>query len=222
MTDGVLHPALQGLAIRQRRRLRRLGLLLFLSLALGLLGGIVVALTSENAGGLLLLGLTGGLVFPIIILIGGVLWILDRRLSRGLNSANRLLRDCAPQSVQLQPMAGTHRTGALALLRLATPPAIVQEPVSVLINPDFRWSALPRQEIALAWYCKELVVGSSWVGLRYNDAPLLGKIVDQAAYFRRKRLVKALLGILLLIGVFAVGLAMLDIDWKNPAWDGLK
>ncbi|MEI2741660.1 MAG: hypothetical protein V9G63_04375 [Candidatus Competibacter sp.] len=206
MSQTTLHPALQKLAVTHRRRLRSLGLLLFLAVAGLLMFLMVAAFTSRDAGNLLLLGLVGFLMLPVVASLGGMMWFLDRWLSRGLNEADQLLRDCAPQSARLTPLGRGDGMGLLAALRLATAqPA--SAPAHALINPAFRWSSPPADEIDVRLYCRTLMPDSPWVALGPNGAPLIGKIVDREARQRRRRwLAVALAVVSLIVAVLASSL----------------
>ncbi|HRE55237.1 MAG TPA: hypothetical protein PLP22_10655 [Candidatus Competibacter sp.] len=206
MSQTTLHPALQKLAVTHRRRLRSLGLLLFLAVAGLLMFLMVAAFTSRDAGNLLLLGLVGFLMLPVVASLGGIMWFLDRWLSRGLNEADQLLRDCAPQSARLTPLGRGDGMGLLAALRLATAqPA--SAPAHALINPAFRWSSPPSGEIEVRLHCRALAPDSPWVALGPDGAPLIGKIVDREARQRRRRwLAVALAVVSLIVAVLASAL----------------
>ena len=198
-----LHPSLQKLAATHRRRLRLLSLLLFLTIAGTLLFEMVIAFTSEDGTNLLLLGLIGLLMLPIVALIGGLLWYLDHRLSRTLNVANQLLRDCAPQAIRLTPLERASRDGVLAVLQPLVGHSSAA-PVHALINPSFRWSAPPRREIEVQIYCRQLAPGNELVALPPDGVPLLGKVLDRRAYDRQRRALR--IAALVLLGVALVGL----------------
>ncbi|MBL8259697.1 MAG: hypothetical protein JNM60_07820 [Candidatus Competibacteraceae bacterium] len=196
MSETNLHPALQKLAATHRRRLRLLGLWLFLAAAGFLMLLMVKAFTGQDAGSLLLLGLVGLLMLPAMAFAGGLMWYLDRRLSRGLDEIERLLRDCAPQAARLTPLGRGDGMGLLATLQLATEPTAPAKPLHALINPSFRWSAPPLGEIDVRLYCRELAPDRLWIALGAGGAPLIGKLIDRDAY-RRRRLLLAVSLILL-------------------------
>ena len=104
-----LHPSLQKLDALHRRRLRLLGALLLLTILGTLLFEVVIAFTSQDGASLLLLGLIVLLMLPIVAGVGGLLWVLNRWLSRSLNAASQLLRDCAPQAARLTPIERASR-----------------------------------------------------------------------------------------------------------------
>lgn len=198
-----LHPSLQKLAAVHRQRLRRLSLLLFLTVAGTLLFEMMIAFTSQDGTNLLLLGLIGLLMLPIVALLGGLMWYLDHRLARSLNTADQLLRDCAPQAFRLAPIERASRDGVLAMLHplAGHSPA---EPVHALINPSFRWSPPPRGEIEVQVHCRELKPGNELVALQPDDVPLLGKVVDRTAYDRQRRVLR--IAALVLLGAVLVGI----------------
>ncbi len=212
MTDiptALLHPCLRKPVAVHRRRLRLLGMLLFLTMAGALMFGIVTASTSQDFTSLLLLGLIGLILLPIVALLGGLMWYLDHELSRSANTANQLLRDCAPLTARLTPLERVSRDGVLAMLQPLAGESARAEPVHALINPSFRWSAPPRQEVTVELYCRALQPNDEWIALQSgNSDPLLGKIVDLAAYRRRMRWLKiAVLILLVLTLAVAVGRA---------------
>ncbi|MDG4551451.1 MAG: hypothetical protein P9F19_18535 [Candidatus Contendobacter sp.] len=198
-----LHPSLQKLGAVHRRRLRLLSLLLFLVFAGTLLFEMVIAFTSQDGTNLLLLGLIGLLMLPLVALMGGLMWYLDHRLSRSLNTANDLLRDCAPQTFRLTPIERASRDGVLATLHPLTDRSPT-EPVHALINPSFRWSAPPRGEIEVRLYCRELKPGNELVALQPDGVSLLGKAVDRTAYDRQRRMLR--IAALVLLGAALIGI----------------
>lgn len=195
MTEEVaslLHPALQKLAVTHRQRLRLLRLALFMPVAAFLIFALAKALTSQDAGSLLFLGLVGLLLVPLVAALGALMWFLDRRLSRGLHDANRLLRDCAPQLARLTPLGRGDGMGLLARLQLATAHPGLEQSIHVLLNPSFRWSTPPLGEVDVRFYCQRLAPEQFWIALGVDRAPLIGKVVDRAAYQRRRRWLLAL------------------------------
>ena len=198
-----LHPSLQKLGDLHRRRLRLLSLLLFLTIAGTLLFEMVIAFTSQDGANLLLLGLIGLVMLPIVALVGGLLWYLDHRLSSYLNAANQLLRDCAPQVVRLTPIERASRDGVLATLHPLAGHSSA-EPVHALINLSFRWSPPPRRESEVQVYCRELKPGSDLVALQADGVPLLGRVVDRKTYDRQRRVLR--IAALVLLGAALVGI----------------
>jgi hypothetical protein len=201
-----LHPSLQKLDALHRRRLRLLGALLLLTILGTLLFEVVIAFTSQDGASLLLLGLIVLLMLPIVAGVGGLLWVLNRWLSRSLNAASQLLRDCAPQAARLMPIERASRDGVLATVcPLAGQPA---EPVHALINPSFRWNPPPRQAIEVRLYCRNLAPGNELVALQPDGVPLLGKVVDRTAYNRQQRVLRIVALVLLgaaLAGIWVFG-----------------
>ena len=201
-----LHPSLHRLAAAHRRRLRLLSLLLFLTIGGTLLFEMVIAFTSQDGANLLLLlGLIGLLMLPIVALIGGLLWYLDHGLSRTLNAANQLLRDCAPQAARLTPIERTNRDGVLAALYPLGGYSSAA-PVHALINPSFRWSAPPRREIEVQIYCRQLAPGNELVALPPDGVPLLGRVVDRDGYDRQRRALR--IAALVVLGAALAGIWM--------------
>lgn len=200
----VLHPSLRGLAAARRRRLRLVGLLLFL-LAMGaLLFVVVTALTSPSAGGLLLLGLVGLAMLPVVALLGGLLWYLDHRLARVLDAADRLLRDCAPQAMRLTPVERASSHGILVALRPAAVGSPLQDATHALIDPSLGWRATPTQAAEVQLYCRALSEGADLVALEADGLALVGQVVDRENYQRKKRRLRvAALLALLLVAVSA-------------------
>ena len=201
-----LHPSLQKLDALHRRRLRLLGALLLLTILGTLLFEVVIAFTSQDGASLLLLGLIVLLMLSIVAGVGGLLWVLNRWLSRSLNAASQLLRDCAPQAARLMPIERASRDGVLATVcPLAGQPA---EPVHALINPSFRWNPPPRQAIEVRLYCRNLAPGNELVALQPDGVPLLGKVVDRTAYNRQQRVLRIVALVLLgaaLAGIWVFG-----------------
>ncbi len=197
-----LHPSLQKLDALHRRRLRLFGALLLLTILGTLLFEVVIAVTSQDSASLLLLGLIVLLMLPIVAGVGGLLWVLNHWLSRTLNAANQLLRDCAPQAARLTPIERASRDGVLATL--CPPAGQPAEPVHALINPSFRWNPPPRQAIEVRLYCRNLAPGNELVALQPDGVPLLGKVVDRAAYNRQQRVLRIVA--LVLLGVALAGI----------------
>lgn len=199
-----LHPSLHRLAATQRRRLRLLGLLFFVVMAGTLVYEMAIAFTSSDAGSLLLLMLIGLLMVPVVALLGGLIWYLDRWLSRKLDAADSLLRDCQPVAARLVLVGPGTRAGILAELHPMPGAAAPVPPFYMLINPSFRWSAPPRGEMEVQVYCRELKPGSEIVTLQSDRAPLLGKVVDRKVHERQMRFWK--IGVLVLLGATLAGI----------------
>jgi hypothetical protein len=94
--DVPLHPSLRKPSAAYRRLLRLLGLLLFLIMAGTLAFMMATALSSRDPGSLMLLALSGLVMLPVVALLGGLMWYLDRWQARRLNAANRVLRESPP------------------------------------------------------------------------------------------------------------------------------
>ena len=201
-----LHPSLQKLDALHRRRLRLFGALLLLTILGTLLFEVVIAVTSQDSASLLLLGLIVLLMLPIVAGVGGLLWYLNHWLSRTLNAASQLLRDCAPQAARLTPIERASRDGVLATV--CPPAGQPAEPVHALINPSFRWNPPPRQAIEVRLYCRNLAPGNELVALQPDGVPLLGKVVDRATYNRQQwvlRIAALVLLVAALAGIWVFG-----------------
>lgn len=196
-TGEQLHGSLHALAVTHRRRLRLLRLLLFIIMASALVGMMSLAMAYQNAGNLLLLGLVALLMLPTVVLIGGLLWYLGHVLTTALEGANALLRTCTPLTVRLKPLGPESRAGTLAELHLPADAAGSARSAYGLINPSFRWSAVPHREVEVQLYCRDFVPGHDWVALQPDGVPLLGKMVDRAAYERRLRMMRILILVVL-------------------------
>lgn len=197
--DVPLHPSLQRLSTAPRRLLRVLGLLLALTLAGVLTFASVTAFSSGDAANLWLLGLIVLTLLPSAALLGGLLWYLNRWLSRQLSVADRLLRECAPLSARLTPTGLTGRNGVLVALRPLLKAHAAAGPLYALLNPSFCWSCSPRREITVELYCQGLKPGNELVALQSDGNALLGKLVTWEAYSRDlRRLVGAALALVLL------------------------
>jgi len=200
-----LHPRLRRLGNVQHRRLRLLGLLLFLTMAGTVLYAMAIAMTSREAANLLLLALMGLVMLPIAGLCGGLLWWLDRSLERDLQQANALLHECAPVTMTLAPLRAAGRRGALVTLRPLAGAATGSAVSQALLNPTLRWSTPPVQEVQVDLYCRALAAEGELVALPASGDPWLGKVVDPVAYQQRQqRLQRLALGLLILVLVLAV------------------
>lgn len=199
-----LHPSLHRLAATHRRRLRLLGLLFFLVMTGALVFLMSTALTGGDLGSLLLLVVMGGFMLLTLVLMGGLIWYLDHWLAERLHVADRLLRDCQPLTARLVPVGSEIRAGMLAELHSFVGGAVPEERVHVVINPSFRWTAPPRQEIEVQIYCRQLAPGNELVALQFNGTPLLGKVVDREVYERQLRWLK--IAVLVALGAMLAGI----------------
>ncbi len=199
-----LHPSLQKLSAVHRRRLRLLGLLFFLTMAGLLVFLMITAMTSQNLLNLLALAVAGLVMLPTVALMGGLIWYLDRWVTRGLNEADRVLRQSTPSSARLKPVGRATGLGALMAVQLLRGGHSATEPLHVLINPSFRWSRPPDREVTVEWYCQDLKPGSSLVALQPDGGALLGKIVLREAHERQMRWMMIVVAVLL--GLAAAGL----------------
>ena len=129
-----LHPSLQRLSAAHRRRLRLSGLLLAMTKAGLLLFLMVTAFSSRDIASLLLLAFMGLVILPVMALLGGLLWYLDRGQERRLTTANQVLREHQPQTVRMAPTGSGGRETLVALYPLTGDQSIL-EPLHALINP---------------------------------------------------------------------------------------
>lgn len=205
MTDAPktpLHPSLQKLSAIHQRRLRLLGLLFFLTMAGTLVFLMIVAFTSREMANLLLLAVMGLVMLPAVALMGGLIWYLDRWLTRGLNEADRVLRHGAPSSARLRPVGRATRFGVLMAVQLSKGGHPATEPLHVLINPSFRWSRPPDREASVELYCQDWKPGSPLVALQPDGDALLGKVVTREAHDREmRRMMVVVFGLLALVAV---------------------
>lgn len=184
MTEGSsdLHPAVQKLVALHRRRLRLLGLFVFFILSGILLLAMVAALTSQNLGSLLTLGLVGLLLLPALGLAGGLMWSIERTATRKLNSANQLLSDCAPQTARLVPIEALIG-GHLVELILATD-ARLYAAFARSLHP------LPRHAVEVQLYGQTWLSGGELVAFQPNGIALLGTVVEPKTAQRRNQWLK--------------------------------
>lgn len=200
-----LHPSLRELGAKQHRLLLLMSMLLFLTIS----GGMIVMMAVTFSGGdlfdVLLLGVIGLLMLPMVALVSGLLRYLDRWLSRQLDRAGQLLRDSPPVTARLAPTGLADRTGVLVTLQPMTGKPADAEPLHALLNPSFRWSRPPRREVAVQVYCAGFAPGADLVALQPDGAPLLGKVVALDAFQRRMRLTRIALIILLALLLAILG-----------------
>ena len=195
-----LHPALQAQATTHRRLLRGMSLLLFVTLSGTMMVSMTRAFTSGEIANVLLLAVIGVIMLPVVALLGGLIWYLDRWQSQRLSVANRLLGECPPVMVRLTRTGPADRIGILTMIQpLAEPSA---PPCYALIHPTFRASRLLRQAITAQFYSHNQQPGSDVVAIHAGDA-LLGRLVDKEVYCRRRRQM-LMAGLVLLLLVAAV------------------
>jgi len=196
-TEGLsgLHPTLKKRAAVYRRRVRLLGLLLFLLMAGALLFGMVGALTSQDLGSLLTLGLVGLVLLPSVALAGGLIWYVDRAATKELNSANQLLVNYAPRQVRLTPVASTAR-GQLVELR---PP--MAGPIYAAFQCQWFTRSLPPEGMEVQLYGRQFTRHSELIALQANGIPLFGKVVDRKAWQRGNQLFQLLLWVIVITNV---------------------
>lgn len=161
---------------------------------------MVVAFTSEQAAGnLLMLGLIGLLMLPVVASLGGLMWFLDRQLNQRLALANQLLRDCAPRAMQLESTEKIGRSGLLAALNNTE-----SEPLHLLVNSSSQWSTPPPGKVPVSLYSRTLSAGQPSVALSKEGVALIGKLVDRVAYKRQRQRIQWLVGGLVLAIVAAL------------------
>ena len=188
MSDTSLHPSLRRLAAKHRSLLRLLSMLLFLSMSGTMIVIVIIAFSSGDLRDLLLMGIVGFLMLPTVLLLSWLMRRLDRWLSRQLEQASELLREDRPLSARLMPMGLSNRAGTLVTVHSLTGQSATAQPCHALINPSFRWSPPPVGEVTVQLYCRDLQPGAGWVALQSDGKPLLGKMVELAAYYRQIRL----------------------------------
>lgn len=200
-----LHPSLRALGAKQHRLMLLLSMLLFLAIS----GGMIVIMAITFSGGdvfdLLLLGVVGLVMIPMVALLSGLLRYLDRRLSRQLEQAGELLRESQPLSARLTPTGLTNQAGTLVAIRPLVGGASKADPIHALLNPSFRWSVPPSGEVAIQLYCRDLRPGEGLVALQPDGTALLGKLVELETYSRQIRLWTIASLALLSIAVMVVG-----------------
>lgn len=179
MTHQLLHPALQKQASDQRRWLRWLSLLLFLTAASTTLIFTVTAFASGQIADLLRLALMGLILLPIMALLGGLIWYLEHRQTRRLDTANRLLRECAPVMARLTPTGSFRHNGIPAMIQPLGDESAA--PFYARMKFTFRVNRLLRNEMTVQWYCRDLKPGSDLVALYEGDV-LFGQIAERPAH----------------------------------------
>jgi len=211
VTDVPLHPRLRELGARQHRLLLLLSMLLFLTISGGMIAMMAIAFSSGDLANLLLLGVIGFIMIPIVALLSGLLRYLDRWLSRQLDRAGQLLRENQPITAHLAPMGLSSKTGTLVTLHPTQENQAPIGPLHALINPSFRWSRPPRQETTVELYCRRLAPGGELVALQPDGHALIGKVTTLEAYYREKRLLTAVAVVLLALAATLLG--MLAVGW---------
>ena len=209
MTDAIppsLHPSLRRLGAKQQRLMLMLSMLLFLTISGGMIAMMAITFSGGDLFNLLLLGVIGLVMMPVVALLSWLLRYLDRWLSRHLDRAGQLLLENKPLTVRLVPTGSNSKTGTLVTLHPMVGKQAHADPFHAVINPSFRWSRPPRQETTVELYCQELKPGNELVALRRDGDALMGKLVTLEAYQRQMRLTRIALTILLalLLVAFAV------------------
>ena len=126
-------------------------------------------------------------MLPGMALVGGLLWHLERRQTRRLSAADRVLRESAPMNARLAPTGLANRVGTL----VAVQPETRTRPPS--IGPILRYSTrsnvgmdrASRPELTVQLYCAQLEPGQELVALQDNGDALLGKLVALDSYRRQ-------------------------------------
>jgi len=206
MTDVPLHPSLRKLGARQHRLMLMLSMLLFLTISGGMIAMMAITFSGGDLFNLLLLGVIGLVMMPVVALLSWLLRYLDRWLSRHLDRAGQLLLENKPLTVRLVPTGSNSKTGTLVALHPMVGKQEHAGPFYALINPSFRWSSPPRQETTVELYCQELKPDNELVAFQPDGNALLGKVVTLEAYQRQMRLTKMIQIILLalLAAIFGV------------------
>ncbi|MDS4021394.1 MAG: hypothetical protein RKR03_12920 [Candidatus Competibacter sp.] len=205
MTDIPLHPRLRPLGARQRQLMLLLSMLLFLTIFGGMIAVMAIVFSNGDLFDLLLFGVLGLVMLPMVAALSGLQRYLDRWLSQQLDRASQLLRDSPPITARLAPTGLALRTGVLATLEVPGAEPGRDGPWHVLLNPSFRWSPPPRREVAVQVYCAGFAPGADLVALQPDGAPLLGKVVALDAFQRRMRLTRIALIILLALLLAILG-----------------
>ena len=198
-----LHPSLQRLSAAHRRLTRLLSLLFFLVMASALIFMMINALSNRSMENLLIFAVGGLVVLPMIALMWGLLWYLERWMTRRINEANQLLRGNTPVSARLTPTGLNNKLGMLMTLQLLDQ-RTASEPLHALIEPNFGWNQPLRQEITIQLYCPDLKPNSRLTAL-HNDKVLLGKLVDGKAYYRRMKWISIVLMTVLMVVAVVIG-----------------
>ena len=201
-----LHPSLQQLNATHRRLTRSLSLLFFLIMAGALVFMMTTALSNRSMENLLIFAVAGLVILPMIALMWGLLWYLERWMTRRLNDANRLLRSCNPVNARLTPAGVSNKSGALMTVQI-----LDRHPATgllyALIEPNTGWTRPPRQEITAQFYCQDWQPDGRLVALHEGRA-LLGKLVDGKKYYRQMKWVAiAAVTALLVVATFLAALA---------------
>lgn len=205
-----LHPSLHKLAAKYQGLLRSLSMVLFLTISGGMIAMMAIAFSSGDFFNLLLLGVIGLILMPMVALLSWLLRYLDRTLSRQLAGASQLLWEKQPITARLTPTGSTSKMGTLVTLHPTQENQAPIGPLHALINPSFRWSRPPRQETTVELYCRRLAPGDELVALQPDGHALIGKVTTLEVYYREKRLLTAVAVVLLalaatLLGMVAVG-----------------
>jgi hypothetical protein len=208
MTDAIppsLHPSLRRLGAKQQRLMLMLSMLLFLTISGGMIAMIAIAFSGGDLFNLLLLGVIGLIMMPVVALLSWLLRYLDRWLSRQLDRASQLLRENQPLSARLVPTGLNSKTGTLVTLHPMVGKQAHADPFHADINPSFRWSRPPRQETTVELYCQELKPDNELVAFQPDGSALLGKVVTLEAYQRQMRWTRIALTILLALLLAILG-----------------
>ncbi|MCP5158205.1 MAG: DUF3592 domain-containing protein [Gammaproteobacteria bacterium] len=234
MTDlsaASLHPSLQKLSAAHRRLTRLLSLLFFLIMAGALIFMMTTALSNRSMENLLIFAVAGLVMLPMIALMWGLLWYLERWTTRRITVANQLLRENTPLSVRLTPAGLNSRFGTLMLLQILDQQA-ASGPLYALIEPNSGWSQPPHQAMTGHLYCQDLQIGRRLIAL-HDDKVLIGKLVDGKVHYRQMQWVSiAVLAVVSIVATVAGFLgfreyqAYQDLDqqqrWAKASADWLQ
>ncbi|MBE2295582.1 MAG: DUF3592 domain-containing protein [Phycisphaerales bacterium] len=215
MKASSLHPSLQRLAAVHRRRLRMFGLLFFMFMAAALIFMMTMALTHRDMTNLLIFAIGGLVMLPVMALMGGLLWYLERWQARRLNAADQLLQADAPVIARLTPTGLANRTGVLVAMYPETQNgSAAAEPLFAVLDPTARLGRTPQQESTARLYCAKQEPGEALVVLQEHDNAVLGKLVTWERYHRQMTWTKALALSVILLGVTALVVSVTRDFWK--------
>ena len=120
------HPSLQKLACREPQPPAFAGFVVFMVMAGVLVFMMTVAPDPPRYGQPADFAVAGLVMLPTMALVGGLLWHLERRQTRRLSAADRVLRESAPMNADWRRPAA-NRVGTLVAVQPETrtrPPSI--------------------------------------------------------------------------------------------------
>ena len=215
MKAASLHPSLQKLVAVHRRRLRMFGLLFFMLMAAALIFMMTMALTHRDMTNLLIFAVGGLVMLPVMALMGGLLWYLERWQTRRLSAADQLLQVNTPIMARLTPTGLTNRAGVLVAVYPETQnESVVAEPLFAMLDSAARLGRTPRQESTARLYCAKPEPGEALVALQDHDNAVLGKWVTWERYHRQMTWTRALALGLILLGAVSLVVSATREFWK--------